>query len=236
MYSERPEGPGESPIIPALTHHPARRPDTAAVNRRDDRRIRHSLLPYRDWIDILEQCANPFFNEDSERAASPLEPPLDPAVNLSEDHSVRASLIPFRDLLLRFESNRNSLTLENSRDPQISLPSTTFSTYSTLEIRSDINPSSLPPRPLPTLPGPALSLSGDKTSNTLQPPQSTSSIAFSDSTGVMATSPPSDPFVDPSAEGEDLTQTESQAFDLQGNLPSHSVVSLLRVRLKVLTH
>lgn len=167
-------------------------------------------------MDILESSANPFRNDVGEGPILPLDPSQNPAVNLSEDHSIRASLIPFRDWLVIFDSNRNTVNTEGPRQPLHISPLETSSSYSTLAFPSpsDINPSPEPLHPSPSLAqGSSRSLARDKSSNNVHSSPSRCSIAPSSTTGLMAASSPPDPFVESSAaEGEGLTQIESEVF------------------------
>lgn len=167
-------------------------------------------------MDILESSANPFRNDVGEGPILPLDPSQNPAVNLSEDHSIRASLIPFRDWLVIFDSNRNTVNAEGPREPLHTSPLETSSSYSTLAFPSlsDINPSPEPLHLSPSLAqGSSHSLAGDKSSNNVHSSPSRCSIAQSSTTDVMAASSPPDPFVESSAaEGEGLTQIESEVF------------------------
>lgn len=208
---ESAEGP--LTLAPAPGQTPPGTSDALAVNRRDNSRIRPSLLPYWDWLDILESSANPFSDDAGEGPVPTPETALDPTVNLSEDHSIRASLVPFRDWLVILDSHRNTLNLENPREPPHASPLEILSSYSTIDILRppDINRSLHPSHPYLSIPQRS-SVAGDRSSN-IHSPSSHSSIAPSSTAGVMAASSPQDPFVDASAvEGEGLTQIESQVF------------------------
>lgn len=175
------------------------------------------MVPYQEWIDILESSGNPFFDDVSEHSA-PSEISHDPTEDHPNDNILRASLVPFRDWLVVFDSNRDTLNPEDHRESLIIPPFLSNSAH--LPCPSSTKHRPRFPRPY------SITLKETRRSvaevNNTQSSASHSSVVFSSTTGVMSSSSPPDPFLDqPDVEGEGLTQLESQVFAnrREGNSP-----------------
>ena len=204
---------------------------TATVNRCGNR-IRPSLVPYQDWMEIFESSANPFTDTVSEREAH-AENLRDSIENVPDDNTLRASLIPFRDWFALLDSQKDSSNIEDNNEPRRaspSIPSPRNSTFSSPFISPPFTspcPSLLPyPHPPSHICSIQLkdsrrSVKEVKSSDNTHSTVSHCSTVLSSSAGVMSSTSP-DPFVAQSTiEGEGLTQLESQvfAYPREGKLP-----------------